>query len=356
MRIILLLLFLPLQCFGGFPIIVEILPSCIDQELENLWNSISDIKNPTRSDYLRIEHYLRYGRREYFDIILNHLTAKGATTTQELPEFRRLHVDKRLNLEMKLVDSIHGIPACETRQIGGADINDKSRCVILYGTFNMFKNMWGEELCYSEEVLKLISALEEAGYKGHVIYRLGGFPLVERGGLKLVHIPYSFKVLSFMEAYLLGYEDVLWLDVSMLPTNNLEAIFEQIHTKGSLLIHNGIELDYDYNFYIPLLPDMAVAASGVQLSDLAEIPHIICGIIGISFNNNKGRLLFEEWYRLTSMIYPCITLYPEEFLVSVAAWRTSNRPSGKTYEYFDTRSAIQIRPQLSIKPFWFNKG
>ena len=195
------------------------------------------------------------------------------------------------------------------------------------------------------------------GYKGHVLYRLGGYPLIDKGGIRFSHIPYSFKLLSLIEASQLGYENVLWIDTAMHPTNDLEEVFSKIQREGSLLLFNGINLDYDFNFILqPILPIKAIESADLNIDELNQIPHVIATIIGMSFQHQKTHQLIKEWYRLTSLTIPAMTLYPEEFLLSVASWRTRNKPTGNVWEYFDVRSVIPVKPRNAIKPFWFDKS
>lgn len=56
---------------------------------------------------------------------------------------------------------------------------------------------------------------------------------MKKGGLRFAHIPYSFKVLSILESYRFGYKNILWIDISLHPINNLDKVFEDIEKKGT---------------------------------------------------------------------------------------------------------------------------
>jgi len=64
--------------------------------------------------------------------------------------------------------------------------------------------------------------------------------------------------LSFIEAAQLGYDQVLWIDCSIHPTNDLKQIFDHIASQGIFALRNGVCLDYDNNFGI--LPKETLAS------------------------------------------------------------------------------------------------
>jgi hypothetical protein len=337
----------------GYPYsLSEISPTYKDDELTCVWNSLSDLHHPSAEDYLKIQSYLKHGRRPYLDTLFDNFIAKGFYKEID----RTTCCSNRVLQDMAFTGPSGEEPIFERRIYGGVSADDKSRCIILYASYNSNKNLWTPH-CYTQGVLNILEELEQIGYKGHVLYRLGGFPLTERGGLRLIHAPYSFKVLSFIEASLQGYENVLWFDAAMHPTNDLQEVFSIIENEGSLLLYNGRNFDYDYHFSVPILPLAAVESAGLTESDLYEIPHTIATIIGICFSHPKSHELIDEWLRLTSLTIPAMTLYPEEFLLSVASWRTRNKPNKNVLEYFfDIRSRIPIKPIYSERAFWFDKA
>ena len=46
----------------------------------------------------------------------------------------------------------------------------------------------------------------------------GGYPTGAPGALDTIGTPYAFKVCAMKEAELLGYQNVLWMDVSLIPS------------------------------------------------------------------------------------------------------------------------------------------
>ena len=325
-----------------------------DEEIILFWDSLEDLYNPTLQDYLKIQEYLKNGKRPYLDIIFEHTYFHGLLYfNPKSREFDRSQIlSSRVLQNINLLGPDLEMPKFERLTLGNPSIENKSRCIILYASYNL-DSMHRDQL-FSERILQIINDLEEEGYEGDVLYRIGGYPLLHLGGIRLAHVPYSFKVLSFIEASLLGYEEVLWLDSSVHPSNNLSEVFSEISENGVFLLENGINLDYDYNFGI--LPDVAVSACGLKKRDLSEVPHVIAGIVGVSFKSQVGHDFIREWYCLTSLVYPAMSLYPEEFLVSVASYMTKCKSTGNIGNYMDVRSVIKTKPHNAKKPFWFDKS
>ncbi|MGL5627185.1 MAG: hypothetical protein ACRDDW_06735 [Candidatus Rhabdochlamydia sp.] len=339
------------QFLQGMPYeLHEINPLYKDNELTALWESLNDLHHPHVEDFIKIQNYLRYGERPYLDVIFDVCVRSELRNQID----RSLCYYNRILQNVNFVSLNQELPIFEKRIFGGVSAEDKSRCIILYGTFHANKNPLDTD--YIKGIFKILDELKQVGYKGHVLYRLGGFPLTDKGSVRFMHIPYAFKLLGFIEASQLGYENVLWIDTSIHPTNDLKEVFAKIQKEGALLLFNGINLDYDFNFIQPILPIAAVQSAGLNGCELRQIPHVIATIIGLSFQHQKTHALIKEWYRLTSLTIPAMTLYPEEFLLSVASWRTHNRPNGDTGEYFDLKSAIPFKPRKAKKPFWFDKG
>lgn len=340
---------------SNFPFQVDCVHSDYqDDELVQLWDSLSDIHNPTLEDYLKVENYLKHGSRPYLDTIFNQGIMKGwgfRDWTPAEPLDRTMVYAFRILQQMKFVGPNGEMPQMEVITLGGVPDEDKSRCIILYSSYN-YDGTNGVTL-YADKMRVIINDLEEQGYKGHVLFWTGGYPMIDRGGLYLAHVPYSFKILSIIEASLRGYQDVLWIDASMRPTNDLSDIFTIIENKGTYLVGNGLTVGYDYDYGI--IPDETAKNCNVEIQTLHEIPHIIAGAIGISFRNEEQHDFLKQWYQLTVATLPAMSFYPEEFLLSLVAWRTQKPSTVYWWEFMNIRSHIPEKPQRSDKPFWNDK-
>lgn len=273
-------------------IIFQPLYSFQDSELEELWSSIADVTNPTVEEYKAIEKYLKDGKRAYLEpLVFN---------------------DRIIRIRnLQLIGPNNEMPIFEKHSFNITE-KSKNRCIVLFASYN------GQ---YPNKAHKLLAELEQCGYSGHVLLRIGGFPNLENGGLKVCHVPYSFKVAFLLEAQLLGYSEILWLDTAMHPLTNLEMIFSVIKEKGYFFTNVG-SLSDNRGTHLP----EAAAALGITTDLYNTVPHISSCVVGLNMENPKAVQLLENWFAETENVYPCITCWPEELSLSVIAWRLQCEP------------------------------
>lgn len=271
-----------------------------DEELVKLWSSVADINHPTLEDYQLIDRYLSTGARPYLNLI------------RESNQIEMYHQRMKSILNFKLVEPENKMPAYEEYAFNIKE-NSKRRCIVLYSSSNGI---------YPDKARKLLSEIENCGYSGHVLLRIGGFPNTQFGGLKICHVPYSFKVAFLKEAKLLGFKEILWIDLAIHPLSNFDYVFWQIELNGYFLTYVGSLQD---NFSTHL-PDAAKALH-INTDLYPQIPHISTGMIGLNMEHEQARQLLDIWYRETEKVYPCMTWWPEELSLSVAAWRLECKPN-----------------------------
>lgn len=263
-----------------------------DPELMQLWDSITDMNQPTVKEYQNIEKYLKEGRRAYLDAI---------TDMTRLAQMRRF----------QLVGPKEEMPICE-RYSFNVDEKSEQRCILLFASRNGI---------YPDKARKVLEEISQCGFKGHVLMRIGGFPNTAHGGLKICHVPFAFKASFLKEAQLLGYKEILWIDTAMHPLTNLEAIFFAIRKQGYFFTNVGSLLD-NGNTHLP----EAAATLGVTPQFYDQIPHISSSIIGLNMENPLSIQLLDEWLTAAEKVYPYMTCWPEELSLSIIAWRLSYKP------------------------------
>lgn len=268
-----------------------------DPQLDHLWNGICDLKHPTLEDYQRIQHYFLNGRRPNLDLYLSQKQNGHA-------KFCRM-------FDLKLIGDQGELPLFE-RHCFGVDEEDKQRCILLYASYNGI---------YPEKVRRLLLEIEESGYRGHLLLRIGGFPNTPNGGLRIAHIPYAFKVAFLKEAQLLGYTQVLWLDSALHPLTDLSPIFDTIAQEGHFLLTVGSLEDN-----LPSHHPDAAGFLGIDVAMYSQIPHLAAAAIGLNMADPRSLRLLSDWYRATEAVAPYMTLFPEELSLSIIAWRLGCTP------------------------------
>lgn len=271
-----------------------------DEALVKVWSSIADINNPTLEEYHLLEDYL-HNQRRFLDVpnpggYIGRLNA--------MKNIKLLGPEDRMPLFEKQSFRIHE--------------GSKNRCILLYASYNG---------AYTEKARCLISELDNLGYSGHILLRFGGFPNTQNGGLKLCHVPYSFKLAFLQEAKALGYKEVLWMDLALHPMTNLELIFSEIRRKGYFFTSVGSLQDN-----APGHRPEAAEATGISTDLYSSIPHLSSSMIGLNMENKKALQLLEDWHSETIKVMPCISWFPEELSLSVVAWRLGCKP----YSWFGT--------------------
>ncbi|MDB6081732.1 MAG: hypothetical protein JWO53_1004, partial [Chlamydiia bacterium] len=144
---------------------------------------------------------------------------------QRLNDYNYEHVTKTF----KIIGNTPGeLPKYEIIPVN-SESSDRENCVIIYSSFNRY---------YQQGLERLVQHIKESDFKGHIIYRLGGWPDTEGGSLVLAHVPYAFKVCLFKEVQALGYKRAFWLDTSILPLVSLNTLFRMTEEKGYFVMGN----------------------------------------------------------------------------------------------------------------------
>lgn len=238
------------------------------ENIEKPYSQIQDISQPTLEDYHLIQDYLTNGDRPIITRLCDYLpNAKNfkiiGNTPEEQPE--------------------SGIIAVNS------DENDRENCLVTYSSFN--KN-------YPRGLKRLVNYVSKSDFKGHILYRLGGWPNVEGGSLVLAHVPYAFKISIIKEAQRLGYKRVFWLDTAILPYVSLNDIFKIIEEKGYFVLGNSHMIG-------PYMDKHAAEALEIPMEETFNVPSCSAGIFGVDFSNATGTEIVDQWYNAA--------LHPEAF-------------------------------------------
>lgn len=225
----------------------------------SVYQELSDLYHPTAKDLHMVQNYLTYGERSIINYLQDYKpNARNlkiiGTTPEEQPEYGDIAVN--------------------------CDASERENCLIVYSSFN--KN-------YPRGLKRLVNFVKNSDFRGHILYRIGGWPNLEGGALSLAHVPYAFKVSFFKEAQSKGFKRALWLDTSILPVVSLNMIFNMIEEKGYFSMGNSHNIG-------PYITSPAIQAFGITYEEANRIPSCSAGITGIDFTKNVGRTIVDRWY------------------------------------------------------------
>ena len=224
-----------------------------------VYKELSSLTSPTIEDLWKVQNYLTYGERPIIDFLNDYKpNARNLRIIGSLPEEQPQYGDIAVN----------------------CDENDRENCVICYSSFN--KN-------YPRGLKRLVEFVRKSDFKGHMIYRLGGWPDIAGGSLALAHVPYAFKVSFFKEVKSMGFKRAFWLDTAILPAVSLNQMFDMIKKDGYFAMGNS-------HYIGPYTNSFVWNAFGITLEQANAIPSCSAGITGIDFTTTVGNAIFEQWY------------------------------------------------------------
>ncbi len=251
----------------------------------------ADKQNLSNEDYLEVQTKLR---QININPLLNQLYAKDSG----LSTFDDFHVRCTKGLRQVLIDPAKGFyPYKKLIKIG----NGGDRCIV---------NCCPFERTYVQQLETIPQKLQEAGFNGYIYYLVGGFPNPTGREIKFAGVPYCFKVLAMQEAHNLGFNNILWVDSSIVPLRNLMPIFDQMDRDGCFLL-DYVNPEYNLRFIFPQTREILKKTTG---SDVVLSPHISTQVWGLKMNTDKAKKFLNTYYKLLEMGTPFLSCFPEEFV------------------------------------------
>jgi hypothetical protein len=222
--------------------------------------SISDLFHPSSSDYYAIQNYLTYGERRGLE--------KLKDTERQQRNFRIIGSGPNEEIQSGLISV-------------NTDIHERENCLVLYASFNQR---------FPEGLKRLVKIVQNSDFKGHILYRIGGWPDLEGGSLVLAHVPFAFKVCAIKEAQRLGYKRVLWLDSSVVPLISLNRIFDMIAEKGYFVFAN-------FHPVGPYCNSEVAEFFGYTHRETYSLLSCQAGMTGVDLTSERGREIVDLWYK-----------------------------------------------------------
>ncbi len=265
---------------------------------------IKNWKKPTKEDYWKIQ-----------DLIESNFRHAVATPLKDRP-FDTLYL--RYNFygsltyrmgRLKLISKDKDPIRCH--DFLGNDPKQRRMCVITYAGYS---KQGSPQRDYSVGIKWIKKSLKHFGFKGHLLYYVGGWPGAKRERLKWADVPYAFKPFLFEEARDLGYKNVLWIDTSVLPVKSLMPIFRHIEKKG--LCFMGSDEVMPWN---EMNRGFLTILKHLNLSDHRDYHVLTSETVGMNFKNQKVNRLLDDWIKAAEMKVPFLQSDqpPFHFLVNV---------------------------------------
>lgn len=141
---------------------------------------------------------------------------------------------------------------------------------------------------YGQGVQRLERSLIFEGWGGNILTWKDDYPPDSH---RHEDVPYYMKIAAFEEALRQGYTHILWVDASFWAVKRPDKMFDLINDQGYYFFSSGYNLAQSVN---------DTALEYVELSrDVAEgINEWASGCVGINFNNNDGKNLYNRWKQL----------------------------------------------------------
>lgn len=198
------------------------------------------------------------------------------------------------------------------------------RCLVSYASFN------GK---YIDLLESLPERLEQIGFNGYLLYRIGGFPNPTGKEIRYAAVPYVFKIFSMMEARNEGFSKVLWIDSAFLPLQNPEPLFRWIEKEGCFFkLHESFS-----KFILPKTVECLLEKTGVNV---LQARYVSAQIFGLDFSRDYTRTFLDRYYEMVEAGFPFFSCFPEEYVFTALVGK---EPALQKNQPFSLLSISEIR-------------
>lgn len=241
--------------------------------------SLKNWTNPSIEDYKRIQNYLSNAPRPE----LKYLNHPGTVFRERrIRNFKIITENQNPEFHVRFFNN---------------DSDNKENCIVTYVSFHQV---------YIDSLNDLINQLDKIGFNGHLIYRIGGWPLTEENSLELFDVPYAFKIFSILEAQKLGYKNCLWLDACFYPLKPLDPIFKHIDEYGVF-----IRPMHGYNSTGHIQEFATLALGDVSLSEFLKFTPVVTNAIGFDLKSARGKEILDLWLTMAKNKLGFLSHIPE---------------------------------------------
>lgn len=102
-------------------------------------------------------------------------------------------------------------------------------------------------------------------------------------------LPYAFKVFAFRKVREMGYDQIVWLDSSVVAVRNVQPVFDHMDKFGYIMQEAGQLVGRWCN------PETELAMK-VNILEKDEVMYGNAGFLGLDFRNPTAVQFFDTWY------------------------------------------------------------
>lgn len=260
------------------------------------------------NDYINIQKQLNEKN-------IDHIIETLYTNKNNFYELEDFKVRIKRGIKQKLLDAKNNTPNKTLYKIGNCDNN--KNCIVCCTAFKNDKN---DSRYLSSN--NIVNSLINVGYNGHFYLFQGGFPNPTGKEMKYVGVPYCFKIFMMLEAYNLGFNNVIWIDSGCCALNNPDRLFEILEKDEVLIKKFDLNNKYDrmtFEKTIRLLNQLTKC-------DLHSAAYIETIVFGLNMMSDKVKNFIKDYYDMVELGWPFFSIFPEEIVISAIFNKPNYKP------------------------------
>lgn len=204
-----------------------------------------------------------------------------------------------------------------------------NRCIVSYAPLD------GK---YPDHIRSMAHELSKMGFDGYFIYHIGGFPNPTGEEIRYVGVPHSFKIFSIVQAYLLGFSQVLWIDPGCYPLKDIGPLFEMIEQEGALIEWSDPSPALE-KYIFPQTRELLFECFHV---DVVKEKFINSTLIGMDMDTFAAKEFVKRYYQALKIGFPFFSCFPDRFLLTAIL-------NGKVFRRWMRKRCASVVQDLSSK-------
>ena len=265
---------------------------------------IPDKYEYTLKDYVDIEEKLH---NKNLDQIVESLYTPNNRFI-DLSEFKRRIFR---GVKQKIIDiSNNLLPTKTLYKIGNG--GNMRNCVVSFTSFTQSERDNEVDNTRYLASQKIVKALEEVGFNGYFYLICGGFPNPTGTEMKYAGIPYSFKILTMLEAQRKGFDKVIWIDSVCLPINNPQPLFDILYEHDTII--SSINEDNNYEV-MSFGKTVELINEVTQFNMHFNTYYIETTVFGLNLESVVIQNLVKDYYEMLELGWPFFSVFPEEIVL-----------------------------------------